>query len=326
MDFYKQTSVFTDCGRYKPDLAHLWKGIAQCDIKKLCKLIQSTTVHRAVIVEAMNGKDMSAYGDFSYIDHRTPMKEDDILLTANAMLAEIYRRDENGFHFYRPARKRIIVTCRYVSVLVSAILKANGIPCRSRAGWVTYLPSKANAIDHWVNEYWDAQSLRWVMFDCDDIIEFNGKPVADYVKNGFCNHYTDFGSKKDEYYISGARMWLNYRNDNNIAKDLRIGTRVPSPEDLLNYMFYDFWALMNYEVNYRFYPMHFSEKITDMPQKKLKQLDIFANLLLDPDKNFTELCKLYDTPEFRIMCSPLASPINFIKKPTFHEDKNPRSN
>ena len=61
--------------------------------------------------------------------------EDDILLTAVAIAAELFRLDNKGFTFHRSVENKIVVTCRYVSVLMSAILKVKEIPCRSREGF-----------------------------------------------------------------------------------------------------------------------------------------------------------------------------------------------
>ena len=45
--------------------------------------------------------------------------------------------------------EKIVVTCRYVSVLMSAILKAKGIPARCRAGFAPYF-QEGVSMDRWV--------------------------------------------------------------------------------------------------------------------------------------------------------------------------------
>lgn len=114
----------------------------------------NSTIHKVIIQIALgNESRFKEYGDFSFVGFDTSMCEDDIFPTAVSMMSEIFRRDNKGFYVDRPTSTRIIVTCRYISVLVAAILKANNIPCRCRAGWAKYL-REDELLDHWVNEYW----------------------------------------------------------------------------------------------------------------------------------------------------------------------------
>ena len=71
------------------------------------------------------------------------------------MIAGILRLDGAGFTKNRDVTKRITVSCRQASVLFSAILKAKGIPCRSRAGFMDFGDAGDSYMEHWVNEYWD---------------------------------------------------------------------------------------------------------------------------------------------------------------------------
>jgi transglutaminase-like putative cysteine protease len=91
------------------------------------------------------------------------------------MLAELYRRDKKGFHHKRAESDKIILTCRYVSVLVASILKTKGIPCRVRSGFAPYFNLYGErAADHWINEYWNAKKERWVAIDVDGSLDAKG--------------------------------------------------------------------------------------------------------------------------------------------------------
>ncbi len=59
-------------------------------------------------------------------------------ITAAAMIAGILRLDKRGFTEDRDVTKRITVSCSQAAVLFSAILKAKGIPCRCRAGFMDF--------------------------------------------------------------------------------------------------------------------------------------------------------------------------------------------
>jgi hypothetical protein len=64
----------------------------------------------------------------------------------------------------RPFDKRLVGNCRDFSVMLTAILRHQGVPARARCGFGRYfLPNHYE--DHWVCEYWDAAQNRWVLVD-----------------------------------------------------------------------------------------------------------------------------------------------------------------
>lgn len=305
--FYLETSMFTDLGKYKSEAIDLWGNKCNKNLKKLCQYLMNATVHRVVVQWALEGKDVSDYGDFDYIDYSTLMSEDDILLTANAMFAEIFRRDKKGFYIGRPVQNRLNVTCRYVSVLTSAILKANNIPCRCRAGWARYLDENKN-LDHWVNEYYSQSENRWIMFDMDDLYDEDFMPDPLYKKNKIAEEYLDFG--KDQFYTA-SQMWQMYRKNPQVIKSLKYGSNDCRPEQILKYLFLDFWAVMNTEYNYNFVPLAYDKGIESFSKKELAEIDNLAKLMTDVDKNFGQLQKLYNTPKYRMVVSPLVGADNY---------------
>lgn len=306
-EFYLQTSIFTDLGKYKEDAIDLWENKCNKNLKELCHYLMNVTIHRVLIQWALAGRNVKEYGDFSFIDFTTPMSEDDILLTATSMFAEIFRRDEKGFYIGRPVKNRLNVTCRYVSVLTSAILKANHIPCRSRAGWARYLAENKN-LDHWVNEYWNEQEHRWVMFDMDDLYDEDWMKDEFYKKNKIAKEYLDFG--KDQFYTA-AEMWQMYRKNPAIVETLQYGSNECRPEELLKYLFLDFWSVMNTEYNYKFKPLAYDKPIQNLSKSELFDIDYLAELMSDVDKNFNTLQQLYNTPKFRMTVSPLVGSENY---------------
>ena len=75
----------------------------------------------------------------------------------------------------RPLEKRQAGNCRDFSVLLTALLRRAGIPARARCGFGTYfMPDHYE--DHWVVEYWRAESGRWVMVD-SQLDEFQQKAL-----------------------------------------------------------------------------------------------------------------------------------------------------
>ena len=308
--FYLQTSQFTDLGRYKDEAIDLWQNKCKGSLKLLCRYLMNVTVHPVVMQWATEGRAqlVEPYGNFDFINYTTPIREDDIFLTATSMFAEILRRDSMGFYIGRPVESRLKVSCRYVSVLVCAILKANGIPCRSRAGWATYLSPK-KALDHWVNEYWDAKQAKWIKIDLDDLYDPEDMPDADYKRNGIAKYYLNLQPK---HFITASEAWQSYRSGQNIVGKLQYGSNPATPEHILKYLFLDLFAVMQYEVNYTFMPIAFNKKVEDLTQKQLKFADDLASLLQDVDGNWQKLYKLWQTePKVRLVASPLVGADNY---------------
>ena len=75
----------------------------------------------------------------------------------------------------RSLEQRQIGNCRDFTVLLTSILRYQGVPARARCGFGTYfLPNHFE--DHWVCEYWNADQERWILvdaqldeFQCDEM-------------------------------------------------------------------------------------------------------------------------------------------------------------
>ena len=64
----------------------------------------------------------------------------------------------------RPEQQRVVGTCRHFAVLSTALLRAVGVPARSRCGFAAYfIPPKK--VDHWIVEYFSEEDERWVRVD-----------------------------------------------------------------------------------------------------------------------------------------------------------------
>lgn len=95
----------------------------------------------------------------------------------------------------REPDKRVIGTCRHFAVMSCALLRYRGIAARVRCGFATYF-QPGQGVDHWITEYWDDDSLRWIRID-SEILGLNVLPHAHDLRPG------DF--------LSGGEAWLAYR-------------------------------------------------------------------------------------------------------------------
>lgn len=290
LDFYLKTSMYTNYEPYK----EYYKSLPD-DMEELTDLVLSQTIHRTELrrsrkeqLEQGRSHDhvSEEYPWWKYISH------DDILLTAPAITAELFRQDNRGFTKNREIKDKVVITCRYVAVLMASILKAKKIPCRVRSGFASYFRDDGKYIDHWIIEYYDKKKNKWIICDPDSHI---GKNHINMNKN-------DFG------WI--AKIWLDVRSGKDDINKYIHGSSFQGLNMLAYSLFFDFHALMNDEISYLFMPSYIDDdnEFFTLTTNELKELDDLATLMLDPNKNFDTLRYLFYTDKkFRILNTPLIS-------------------
>ncbi len=266
LDFYLKTSMYTNYEPYK----EYYKSLPN-DMEELTDLILSQTIHRTELRRSRKeqleqGKShdhvSEEYPWWKYISH------DDILLTAPAITAELFRQDERGFTKNREIRHKVVITCRYVAVLLASILKAKGIPCRVRSGFASYFSNNGKYIDHWIIEYYNKDENRWITCDPDP------------------------NSGKDDInkYIHGS----SFQGLNMLAYSLFFDFHALMGDEI-SYLF-----MPSY--------IDDDNEFFNLTKEDLKDLDDLATLMLEPNKNFDELRYLfYNDKKFRILNTPLIS-------------------
>ena len=242
------------------------------DPGELSRLLSHQIIHRVTLAQGNRFANADLrYGDMTQWPWHRGACEDDIYLTAPAMAAGLFRLDERGFVEDRRVEDKLVLTCRFVSVLVSSIYKAKGIPCRSRAGFAPYFQPGVS-MDHWINQVWSEAEERWITFDADGLYDGLGLP------------FTPYEMERGQF-DSAAEVWLK------------------------RYLVYDFHALMNNEISYVFYPRYLEGFLLNgeaLDEEHLVELDRLAELLLEPDGNFAELTRWWENKRhFRDLRSPL---------------------
>lgn len=292
---FLETGPYTYAGPYK----EYFQGLPD-DPRGLGDLISHQIVHRVILREGnTNANADLRYGDMNQFPWHRARCEDDMFLTTPAITAELFRLDPRGLVPDRRVENKLILTCRYVSVLVSAIYKAKGVPCRSRAGFAPYFqPGKS--MDHWINQVWNEKENRWQTIDADGFY--------DEVAMGL-NQY----DMAEDQFDWAARAWLDIRGGKTDGKEFLYadGLGTCSLKAVIRYLFYDFHALMNNEISYPFQPCYIDGKFDSLTEEDFKELDGLAKLLLSPDENFGALQKLWETKrKFRVLNSPLVGDWN----------------
>lgn len=291
LEFYKKTSPYTDLGLYTDFAKNLTN-----DINELCLLQRNQIIHPFDLSnEVMRNDSNSPYGDMTKVSKTSLRYENDIFPTAQAVLAELLRRDKN-YSINRKIEDKVHVCCREQAILLASILKSKNIPARARSGFAKYVSASGRqAGDHWITEYYSSTNKRWTLVDADmyfdkDILDFD---LLDIPRQNF---------------IFGAEAYLGIRENKFKSEEIYYSSS-PLTFGLnasIRGLFFDFHSLMNDEIIFLHLPKYIIDKNFKLSEEEFIELDNLAKLMLDPDKNFDALLGIWENNEkFRIMSGGL---------------------
>ena len=146
LEYYRQPGRMTSVGRYAPLIDALPR-----EIPALAAVAQGLMVHEHMA---------QAYGVTLTEADRASVH----VRPAEQLIELIVARDDRPLDVPRPPQTRLPGNCRHFSVLMVAMLRAQGTPARARCGFGSYFVTGAFE-DHWVAEYWDANQERWILVD-----------------------------------------------------------------------------------------------------------------------------------------------------------------
>ena len=291
IEHYLKFSTYTFPGLYQDKL----KNDLPDDIREIGLLVRKNFIHRTTLTDGNTGTNSDLkFGDMTKVPWWR-QTEDDILPTTGAMLVELYHRDARGFMLDRKPENKLVLSCRYVAVMMASILKSKGIPARVRSGHASFfhMGDLGNvATDHWINQYWDREDDRWVTLDVDGSLSLN-------------ESFDPYDMPPNKFNFP-ADDWLNIRSGKIDPKYFHNGGGQQGQVVILWSLFYDFHSLMNSEILYTFGPVGASalneESLKDFGEEKLSKIDNLAKLMQDPDRNFDELMNIWETQrDFRLL-------------------------
>ena len=233
------------------------------------------------------------------------------------LLNKALELDNSNLAIPRHPRNRVIACCREFATLMCALLRAKGIPARSRCGFATYFGWDGQYEDHWVCEYWNGD--RWIMAD-PQLDPFQQSSVIRWALNRAqegnelmqrIKQFNPLDLKPDEF-ITAGQAWKLCREGS--ANPECFGISCPiRPEWGINslhglwfvrgQLLRDFAALNKVETvpylvrickgldwkSWRLVEL-MDQELTD---KDLGLLDTIAELTLQIDINFDKICELY---------------------------------
>lgn len=290
LDFYKQTSVYTDLGFYKDFAKQLTD-----DIDELCILQRMQIIHPVAFDNPDIRKQENCFwGNMTKVPITRLDYEDDLFPTAISMISELLRKDKR-YYKERKAEDKIHVTCRGEAILLASILKAKGYSARVRSGFAPYIKYDGISYDHWITEYYDKNKERWILVDADE-------HCPDH-EMGF-----DLNDIPRDKFIFGAEAYLGMRNGKYKTEEIYYASD-PATLGLkaaLRGLFYDFHSLMNDEIIFLHLPRYIQEKNFELTEKEYIELDSLATLLLNPNENFDKLLDLWNSEtKYRVMSGAL---------------------
>jgi hypothetical protein len=146
LDYYASPGPMTGAGRHARALAEL-----PSDVNALARIVQGLAVHQYMA---------DSYG-YQVPDER---KSESHLRHADRILDRILDLDNRPLSIERPVEKRVVGVCHHFALLMSAMLRAKGIPARYRCGFGAYF-NAPKFEEHLVCEYWNAEQSRWILVD-----------------------------------------------------------------------------------------------------------------------------------------------------------------
>lgn len=266
LDYYAAPGRFTD-------LANI--GVSTADVAAAVRIVQGLLIYDAV-AEPFYGVQLD------------PRQAEAIHERDSARLLALAQAiDPRPLNQPRPPGARVGARCHAYTRMTVSLLRAAGVPARSRCGFGTYFrPGWFE--DHWVAEFWNASEGRWQMVDAqlDETwcaqIGFQGDPLAitpvEFVTAGQAWRAWRAGE------INADRCGLSAINLHGafwIAGNLRLDLAALNKVEMLPW---DSWGK-------GWGP---GDQPTD---EHLRMFDSVAELTLDPDATFDELRERYDTDE-----------------------------
>ncbi|MBI5420904.1 MAG: hypothetical protein HZA35_01155 [Parcubacteria group bacterium] len=292
LQHYLEFSTYTYPGLYQDGL----KNDLPDDIREIGLLVRKNFIHRSTLAGGNTGTNADLkFGDITKVPWwRQP--EDDVLVTTTAMLAELYRRDGRGFVADREPQDKLVLTCRFVAIMMASILKSKGVPTRVRSGNASYFDmGKLGNVstDHWINQYWSGQENRWVTIDVDGSLSLS-------------DSFDPYDIPDGKFDFPGE-AWLGIRVGKLDPQHFHNGNGQRGAIVVLWSLFYDFHCLMNNEIIYVHGPMYGRyEKFNNLTKEEFEKIDNLARLMQEPDKNFDKLIDIWESEkDFRLLVGGL---------------------
>jgi hypothetical protein len=191
--YYSTSAGFTELGRHEA----LARGLP-AELGALCRVVQGLLVHP--FLGRLYGLEPN------------PRRQGELeLRSVQDMLDRVLALEAKPLSVARAPAQRLLGNCRHFSVLLCALLRARGVPARTRCGFASWFePSQFT--DHWVCEVWDPIRGAWHLVDAQ----------LDAEQRAACRiDFDPLDVPRDRFLVAG-RAWQRCRNENAKPTDFGI--------------------------------------------------------------------------------------------------------
>ncbi len=268
LDYYAQPGPITHAGALAVHFDDLPNNLPE-----LVKTLQGLMVH--IFWTKAYGLDLS--------DERNT---EVTLRQVKKQLTRMLDLDPAPFTRARPPERKLVGNCRDFSVMLTAILRHQGIPARARCGFGTYfIPNHYE--DHWVCEYWNAGEKRWVLVDAqlDELM---------IEKMGI--KFDPLDTPRDQF-IAGGHAWQLCRSGTADPKDFGIfdmsGLWFVRGNLLRDFLSFNKMEILPWDGGWGY----LEKQDTEATEEDIacETMDHIADLMLAGDGSFEEIRTLYET-------------------------------
>jgi Transglutaminase-like superfamily len=145
--FYARPSGMTSAGRH----AALFDELPN-DVGELVRIVQHLVVYDVVAAD-FYGFTLPAKRQGEI--HIRPLEK---------MVERLLGLDDRKLSVARTVDRRLAGRCRHFTLFLVGMLRAKGVPARARCGFGSYF-NPPYFEDHWVCEYWNTETQRWILVD-----------------------------------------------------------------------------------------------------------------------------------------------------------------
>ncbi|MFA1709608.1 transglutaminase-like domain-containing protein [Clostridioides difficile] len=181
---YKNQSIITNPKKFENKYQDLPKTPVE-----LLKVVQSLVIY---------GDQGKLYG----ISFNKQQSDEELLRTVPQMLKRIFEINSNPLTIPRNPKQRLVGMCRDYSLLLVSLLRYRGFEARMRAGFANYFESELTYEDHWLVEYYDTLTKRWIKIDAQ---------IDDIQKNYFQINFDTHDVGKTDGFLTGSEAWIRCR-------------------------------------------------------------------------------------------------------------------
>ena len=265
LSYYTQPGELTSPGRFAPSFADLPR-----DVAGLTRVLHGLIIHEHIAP--------------NYGVTLTPERRNSVhIRSTERILERLFAEDGRSLTVARTPERRLAGNCRHFSLLLTAMLRAQGTPARARCGFGAYFGS-GNFEDHWVGEYWNSSEQQWVLVDAQ----------IDNLQRGMFQPDFDLLNVPRHQFVTAGDAWRACRSGS--SDPARYGLTPINETGLwwiAGNLLRDAAALNNMEM----LPWDVWGLMPGPPdalsEEELSLLDQVAELTVAPDRSFASLRTLY---------------------------------